>query len=47
MSEEVQRMPTQDDEGKLVVDTRGDAVGMGEAVHESRAYIDPESGLLE
>lgn len=47
MSEEVRRVPTEDDEGKPVVDAGGNAVGVVEEVRGGRAYIDPEPGLVD
>ena len=44
---EVRTVPTEDDEGKRVVDTEGEPIGMIEAVSGGKAYVDPEPGLVE
>ncbi len=46
-SEDIRTRVTEDDEGKPVVDAEGDTVGIVEEVSGSKAYIDPEPGLVD
>lgn len=45
--EAIRTVPTEDDTGKPVVNTRGKKIGMVEVVREGTAYIDPEPGLVD
>ncbi|EJN60953.1 bacterio-opsin activator domain-containing protein [Halogranum rubrum] len=41
----VQKMVTEDDEGKRVVDSHGETVGMVSEVKNGTAYVDPDPGI--
>ena len=47
MDEDVRTVPTEDDEGKPVVNAQGEAVGMIEEVRSGKAYVDPEPGIVD
>lgn len=38
---------TEDDEGKKVVNTRGDKVGMVSEVRDGTAYVNPDPGITD
>jgi len=38
---------TEDDEGKTVVDTNGDKIGIVSGVRGGTAYVDPDPGLTD
>ena len=43
----VQKMVTEDDEGKRVVDSHGETVGMVSEVKNGTAYVDPDPGITD
>ncbi|WP_380675101.1 PRC-barrel domain containing protein [Salinigranum sp. GCM10025319] len=42
-----QKMVTEDDEGKRVVDSHGDTVGMVSEIKNGTAYVDPDPGITD
>ena len=38
---------TEEDEGKRVVDSRGEKVGMVKSVRGGQAYVDPDPGITD
>nr|WP_049967544.1 hypothetical protein [Haloferax prahovense] len=43
----VQQMVTEDDEGKRVVNSHGETIGMVSEVKNGTAYVDPDPGITD